>query len=45
MSAGVDLPALPWTLQDQLIFWFYRIGAYALLNLIDEPAWLALIFC
>ena len=26
-------------------FWFYRISSYLLLNLIDDPAWLALIFC
>ncbi|MEI7537615.1 MAG: hypothetical protein WCJ76_10400 [Comamonadaceae bacterium] len=26
-------------------FWFYRIGGYLLLNVMDEPAWLALIFC
>jgi hypothetical protein len=26
-------------------YWAYRAGAYVLLNLIDDPAWLALIFC
>lgn len=26
-------------------FWLYRISSYLLLNLIDDPAWLALIFC
>ena len=26
-------------------YWAYRCGAYVLLNLIDEPAWLALMFC
>ncbi|MFZ4480465.1 MAG: hypothetical protein ACOYNZ_11305 [Rhodoferax sp.] len=25
--------------------WFYRVGAFLLLNVIDEPAWLALMFC
>jgi len=29
----------------RLQFWFYRIGGYLLLNVIDEPAWLALMFC
>ena len=26
-------------------FWLYRIGAYLLINVIDDPAWLALMFC
>jgi len=26
-------------------YWTYRAGGYALLNLVDDPAWLALIFC
>jgi hypothetical protein len=26
-------------------FWAYRLGAYLLLNVIDDPAWLALMFC
>jgi hypothetical protein len=26
-------------------FWLYRIGAYLLINFIDDPVWLALIFC
>ena len=26
-------------------YWTYRVGAYCLLNLVDDPAWLALIFC
>ena len=30
---------------ERLQFWFYRIGGYLLLNVIDEPAWLALLFC
>jgi len=28
-----------------LQFWLYRIGAYLLINVIDDPAWLALMFC
>lgn len=26
-------------------FWFYRVGGYLLINVLDDPAWLALIFC
>ena len=26
-------------------FWAYRVGGYILLNVMDDPAWLALIFC
>jgi hypothetical protein len=26
-------------------YWAYRAGGYVLLNLVDDPAWLALIFC
>ena len=26
-------------------FWLYRFGGYLLLNVIDDPAWLALMFC
>ncbi len=25
--------------------WLYQRGSYALLNWLDDPAWLALIFC
>jgi hypothetical protein len=25
--------------------WAYRLGGFALLNLMDDPAWLALMFC
>lgn len=32
-------------LGERLQFWFYRIGGYLLLNVMDEPAWLALMFC
>ena len=28
-----------------LEFWFYRVGGYLLLNVLDDPAWLALMFC
>jgi hypothetical protein len=32
-----------WMVQAQ--FWAYRLGAFVLLNVLDDPAWLALIFC
>ncbi len=25
--------------------WFYRMGGYLLTNFLDDPAWLALMFC
>lgn len=31
--------------QDRAEYWAYRIGAYLLINVIDDPAWLALMFC
>ena len=30
---------------DQAEFWFYRIGGYLIQNVLDDPAWLALMFC
>jgi len=36
----------PWPERLELLHaWVYRFGIYAALNIIDEPAWLALIFC
>jgi len=29
----------------QLQAWSYRVGAYVVFNLLDDPAWLALMFC
>ena len=26
-------------------FWIYRLGSYLLLNVVDDPALLALVFC
>ena len=26
-------------------FWFYRVGGFVLLIVLDDPAWLALMFC
>ncbi len=37
--------AQPLDPKDRAELWFYRIGAYLLLNVMDEPAWLALMFC
>jgi hypothetical protein len=25
--------------------WAYRVGGYVVLNILDDPAWLALMFC
>jgi hypothetical protein len=30
---------------EKMEWWMYRIGGFILLNVIDDPAWLALIFC
>ena len=35
------MPAL-W---EQAQFWAYRTSSYLLLNVIEDPAWLALVFC
>ena len=35
----------PFGPKDQAELWLYRIGAYLLINVIDDPAWLALMFC
>jgi hypothetical protein len=32
-------------LKVQAELWIYRIGGYLLINVIDDPAWLALMFC
>ena len=29
----------------QLQAWTYRIGIYVVFNLLDEPVWLAMMFC
>ena len=26
-------------------FWAYRAGGFVVLNVLDDPAWLAMIFC
>ena len=55
MQAHLQAPALlafrrfqqaPWPERRELLHgWFYRFGIFASLSFIDEPAWLALIFC
>lgn len=32
-------------LHAQFEFWFYRVGTSLLTNVLDDPAWLALMFC
>lgn len=29
----------------QVQYWAYRAATYAQLNLLEDPAWLALVFC
>ena len=29
----------------QVVFWLYRVDGYLLVNFIDDPAWLAFMFC
>jgi hypothetical protein len=31
--------------QASFEFWFYRVGIYLVNNVLDDPAWLALMFC
>jgi hypothetical protein len=38
--------ALPWPERVALFkLWGYRAGVYTVINLLDDPAWLALMFC
>lgn len=38
--------ALPWPERvATLKLWGHRVGIYTVLNLLDDPAWLALMFC
>jgi len=32
-------------LVSHLIFWLHRIDGHLLVNFIDDPAWLAFMFC
>ena len=45
MTADTTAATQAWTPQDQWLYWCYRVGGYLLLNVLDEPAWLALMFC
>jgi hypothetical protein len=38
-------PDLGLDLKDRAEYWVYRVGDYLLINVIDDPAWLALLFC
>ena len=29
----------------QLVCWLYRANAYLLANVVEDPAWLAFVFC
>jgi hypothetical protein len=43
-----DALAARWLDADQraqLHAWVYRVGAFVVLNVLDDPAWLALMFC
>lgn len=36
---------LSFDMRDRVELWVYRIGGYLLINVLDDPAWLALMFC
>lgn len=37
---------MTWAEKIELLeFWFYRMGGFVVLNVLDDPAWLALMFC
>ena len=40
-SMSLTSPELP----EKLTLWCYRSGVFLALNLLDDPAWLALLFC
>lgn len=42
-AALIGLPTFDW--REQLMFWAYRAGAYLMLNVLEDPAWVALVFC
>lgn len=38
--------SLPWPQRLALLrLWGHRVGMFTVLNLLDDPAWLALMFC
>ena len=51
-AAPVTFPFMPSTsfelspgLKDRAEFWLDRVGGYLQIVLLDDPAWLALMFC
>jgi len=42
-------PRLDWVSSSTFIarveIWTYRVGVFVVLNILDDPAWLAMIFC
>ena len=47
-AASATSPSMPLTSSDvreRAELWVYRIGGFLLINVIDDPAWLALMFC
>ena len=39
------MPSISTEALAQAEFWLYRIGGYLLINVLDDPDWLALMFC
>ena len=39
----IGLAAIDW--REQLAYWMYRAGAYLILNVLEDPALMALVFC
>jgi hypothetical protein len=37
------MPSADWTIA--LHYWAYRVGGFVALHILDDPAWLALMFC
>ena len=47
-AAPANSPFMPLTfsdVRDRVELWVYRISGFLLINVIDDPAWLALMFC
>ena len=40
-NARMDQPDWFFAMQ----YWTYRVGGFVLMNVLDDPAWLAMIFC
>jgi hypothetical protein len=38
-------PLVVWGWLAQAEYWAYRVGGYLLINVVDDPAWLAMVFC